>query len=153
MKGVGQIAGLATELGVTMGLTSAGLIFLGLWAGRQLDAMLGTRPYATVILLLLGVIVGQIAIIRLAVRARRYLMQAEDYAFTMRDAGASLWTAVRAVALIIVPIVLRLVGLWLDRILGTGVTFSLALVILGLVIGVAGLLQLAESSRAGARKR
>jgi F0F1-type ATP synthase assembly protein I len=153
MKRVGQIAGLATELGVTMGLTSAGLVFLGLWAGRQLDALLGTKPYATIVLLVLGVIAGQVAIIRLAVRSRQYLLQQEEHAFTLRDATTGLLTAAKALALVALPALLRLLGLWLDHALDTGVLFSLALVVIGLVVGVAGLLHLAESVRSPASKR
>jgi F0F1-type ATP synthase assembly protein I len=152
MKRVGQIAGLATELGVTMGLTSAGLVFLGLWAGRQLDALLGTKPYATLLLLALGVIAGQVAIIRLAIRSRQYLLQQQEHAFTLRDAVAALLTAAKALALVAVPALLRLVGLWLDRMAGTGVLFSLALVVIGLVVGVAGLLHLAEARRSSPKR-
>ena len=91
-----QIAGLATELGMTMGLTAAGLIFLGLWVGRQVDDLLGTEPYATIILLISGVVIGQIAIIRLAVRTRAYLNNTElpEYAFS--GLGRGLRTAVKA---------------------------------------------------------
>lgn len=153
MKQMGQITGLATELGVTMGLTSAGLVFLGLWAGRQLDALLGTKPYATILLLALGVITGQVLIIRLAVRARQYLLEQEEHAFTLRDAIAALLTAAKALALVALPALLRLVGLWLDQLAGTDVLFSLALVVIGLVVGVAGLLHLAEAGRTAPRKR
>ncbi len=147
MKQMGQITGLATELGVTMGLTSAGLVFLGLWAGREIDALLGTDPYATILLLALGVITGQVLIIRLAIRSRQQLMQQEEQAYTLRDAAGTLWTAVKALGLVAVPALLRLLGLWLDQTMDTGVLFSLVLVVIGLVIGAAGLLHLAESVR------
>jgi len=143
-----QVAGLATELGMTMGLTAAGLIFLGLWVGRQVDGLLGTEPYATIILLIAGVFVGQIAIIRLAVRSREYLNETEkpDYAFGGVIGGFK--TAGKALGLLALPAVLRLPGLWLDRVLGTGVVFSLLLMVLGLVIAVVGLLEIVESVRA-----
>ncbi len=153
MKRVSRIAGLATELGVTMGLTSSGLVFLGLWAGRQLDALLGTKPYATIGLLALGVITGQVAIIRLAIRSRQYLLTQEEHEFTFRDAVAGLLTAGKALALVALPALLRLLGLWLDGVFETGVLFSLSLVVIGLVVGVAGLLHLAETVRTSAPKR
>ena len=54
MKRLGRIVGLATELGMTMGLTAAGFVIVGLWAGRWLDAKLGTSYLATLLLLVVG---------------------------------------------------------------------------------------------------
>ena len=42
MKRLGRAIGVATELGVTMGLMAAGLVILGLWLGRRLDASLAS---------------------------------------------------------------------------------------------------------------
>jgi F0F1-type ATP synthase assembly protein I len=147
MNNKGQIVGLATELGMTMGLTAAGLIFLGLWVGRQIDALLGTKPYATIILLIAGVVIGQISIIRLAIRSRAYLNDADGPGYAFGDLGGGFKTAGKAVGLLALPIVMKLVGLWLDGLLGTGVILSLVLVVLGLVIAVAGLLTIVESVR------
>ena len=146
-----QIAGLATELGMTMGLTAAGLIFLGLWVGRQVDDLLGTEPYATIMLLISGVVIGQIAIIRLAVRTRAYLNNTElpEYAFS--GLGRGLRTAVKALLFVVLPIAMKFLGLWLDRVLGTSIAFSLGLVVLGLVIAVVGLLSMVETMRSPER--
>ena len=147
MKNKGQITGLATELGMTMGLTAAGLIFLGLWVGRQVDNLLGTTPYATLMLLAAGIVIGQIAIIRLAIRSRNYLNDHEDPAYAFSDLGGGWKTAAKALALLAFPVVMRLIGLWLDRILKTGIVLSLVLVIVGLVIAVVGILESVESLR------
>lgn len=142
-----QIAGLATELGMTMGLTAAGLLFLGLWVGKQIDTLLGTDPYATVILLISGVIIGQVAIIRLAVRTRDYFNQTEAPDSIFHGLGHGLGTAAKALGLVALPIVLRVPGGWLDRLLGTKFAFTLVFVVVGLVVGVAGLLSIVESMR------
>jgi F0F1-type ATP synthase assembly protein I len=142
-----HIAGLATELGMTMGLTAAGLILLSLWAGREIDALLGTEPYATILLLIAGVVIGQIAIIRLAIRSRDYLNEAEERAYALGGPGGRLRMAGRALAWLALPVVLRIVGLWLDRLLETRIVFSLGLVVVGLVVAVIGMLGLVESIR------
>jgi len=41
VKRFGRVVGVATELGVTLGLMAAGLAVLGLWLGRRIDASLG----------------------------------------------------------------------------------------------------------------
>ncbi|MFO7696903.1 MAG: AtpZ/AtpI family protein [Anaerolineae bacterium] len=153
MKDRGQITGLATELGMTMGLTAAGLIFLGLWAGRQVDALLGTKPYATLMLLVAGVVIGQISIIRLAIRSRDYLNEHEEMTYAFGDAAGGFRVAGKALGLLALPAVLRLAGVWLDRMLGTSVVFSLLMVVLGLVIAVAGLLSIVESVRTSRGER
>lgn len=153
MRDKGQITGLATELGMTMGLTAAGLIFLGLWVGRQVDALLGTKPYATVMLLIAGIVIGQISIIRLAIRSRDYLNQHDETTYAFGDVGGGFKVAGKALGLLALPAVLRLAGVWLDRVLGTGIVFSLATVVLGLVIAVVGLLSIVESVRTTSGKR
>lgn len=147
-----QIAGLATELGMTMGLTAAGLIFLGLWVGRQVDDLLGTAPYATILLLIAGIVIGQIAIIRLAIRTREYLNDSDTAGYAFSGLGNGLKTAVKALVLVALPVILRVPGIWLDRYLGTEIVFSLILVVVGLVIAVVGLLEIVESMRATDRE-
>jgi F0F1-type ATP synthase assembly protein I len=142
-----QIAGFATELGMTMGLTAAGLILLGLWTGRQVDRLLGTQPYATIMLLIAGVVIGQVAIIRLAMRSRDYFREEDEPDYALPGLGTRLRTAGRALTWLALPAVLRLFGLWLDRWLGTRIIFSLGLVVVGLVVSVVGLLGLVESMR------
>ncbi len=48
-----------------LGLTMVGSILLGLVLGLWLDAHLGTKPWATLILSLLGILLGSYAVYRL----------------------------------------------------------------------------------------
>lgn len=54
---------LITQLGITM----VGSILLGLVIGLWIDAHFGTRPWATLILSLVGVLAGSISVYRLVV--------------------------------------------------------------------------------------
>ena len=66
--------------------------------------------------------------------------------------GNGLKTAVKALVLVALPVILRVPGIWLDRYLGTEIVFSLILVVVGLVIAVVGLLDIVESMRATDRE-
>ncbi|HUX86597.1 MAG TPA: AtpZ/AtpI family protein [Chloroflexota bacterium] len=50
-----------------LGLTMVGSILLGLVIGLWIDAHFGTKPWATLILSLVGVFVGSISVYRLVV--------------------------------------------------------------------------------------
>ena len=50
-----------------LGLTMVGSILLGLVIGLWIDAHFGTKPWATLILSLVGVLVGSISVYRLVV--------------------------------------------------------------------------------------
>lgn len=139
MKRWDRIIGMATELGMTMGLTAAGLTLLGLWLGRWLDARLNTRPYATLTLLAAGAIAGQVAIYRLARRAAQRLAARRDGALLPRDAATSLWLALRVLALVALPALIGLaLGLWIDQLAGSQVAATLALTLGGLILGLTG---------------
>ena len=139
MKRWDRIIGMATELGMTMGLTAAGLTLLGLWLGRWLDTRLNTRPYATLILLAAGTVAGQVAIYRLAIRTSQRLAAQHDSTSLPRDAATSLWLAFRVLALVALPSLIGLaLGLWIDRLAGSKVAATLALTLGGLILGLVG---------------
>jgi F0F1-type ATP synthase assembly protein I len=145
---LGHLIGLATELGFTMGLSAAGLVILGLIAGRWIDARLGTGPIATVALVIAGAVAGQLAAYRLVTRTTRRLSKdAHSFLYT-EDALAALGLALRALAMIALPSLLGIViGLLADRWLDTGIAATLILVLSGLVIGLRGALHLTRMQR------
>jgi len=149
MKRLGEVIGLATELGLAMGLTAAGLVVLGLWLGRWLDARLGTNPWATILLLVAGAVAGQVAIYRLAIRSTRRLSANERTALTPQDAASATGQALQVLALVALPGIVGLaLGMWIDHLLGTRVIATLILVLGGLIAGVIGALRLTQSARA-----
>jgi F0F1-type ATP synthase assembly protein I len=145
---LGHLVGLATELGFTMGLSAAGLVVLGLVAGRWLDARLGTGPIATVVLIIAGAVAGQLATYRLVTRTTRRLSQDPQGFLYAEDALAALGLALRALAIIALPSLIGIsIGLLVDRWLGTGIAATLLLVLSGLVIGLKGALHLTQMQR------
>ncbi|MBC7236823.1 MAG: AtpZ/AtpI family protein [Chloroflexi bacterium] len=145
---LGRLIGLATELGLTMGLTAAGMVVLGLLAGRWLDARWGSGPIATMVLVLAGAIAGQVAAYRLARRTALRLAQDADSFLYAQDVLAALALAFRALAMIAFPSVIGVaVGLYVDRRLGTGIIVTLILVLSGLAAGLLGALRLTQARR------
>ncbi len=146
--GVGHLIGLATELGLSMGLTAAGMVVLGLLAGRWLDARLGTEPIATLILVIAGAVAGQLAAFRLVRRAVQRMSDRSGRVFCAKEVLAALGLALRALALIALPSLLgAAAGLYADRRLGTGITITLVLILAGLVAGLVGALRLTQARR------
>lgn len=134
----GRLIGTATGLGATMGLTAAGLVVVGLWGGRRLDAFLGSSPLLTIALAVAGAVAGQLAIWRLAVRASRRLSSGGQRIITYGAAGSAIGRALAVLASFAVPcLVGALAGIWLDRALGSGIVATILFVIGGIVVGTA----------------
>jgi len=139
MKQFGRVATQATELGLTMGLAAAGLIVGSLWLGRWIDRRFDVAPYATVVMLLAGLAAGQVAILRLALRATQRLGSGEAHAWGGALPGSAFALAFRALALVALPGGLGLVvGLQLDRLLGTLPALTLGLALIGSIMGLWG---------------
>jgi len=146
VKRFGRVVGVATELGVTMGLMAAGLAVLGLWLGRRIDASLNTSPFATIAFALAGAVAGQIAIYRLAMRSARRLSATGESALPGREVLSSIGLGLRLLALVVLPGLLGLaLGIWIDRTLGTGGIAILILVLAGTLAGFVGSLRLVLS--------
>ena len=137
MKRLGRTIGLASELGLAMGLTASGFVVVGLLLGRWVDARLGTRPVATLVSLVAGAIIGQIAIYRLAMRSTRRLSTLGDGDETVARISTSFGKAAQVLGLMLLPVVVGLgLGLVADALLGTGARLTVALPILGSVVGL-----------------
>ena len=146
MKRLGQIIALSTELGITMGLASAGLVIVGLLAGRSLDELLGTGRVATIGLTILGAVAGQLVIYRLAVQsARRFSAPGADAANRAKTLSR-LGLALRALALLTLPALVGLaLGLALRVALGIQAIWALLFTLGGFLLGVAGVLHLVRT--------
>ncbi|MBN1402741.1 MAG: AtpZ/AtpI family protein [Anaerolineae bacterium] len=148
MKRLGQIVGLATELGMGMGLTAASLVILGLVAGRWLDDRLGTDPVASILLILAGAIAGQLAIYRLAMRSSRALSSEGRHGAIAQETLSALGFALRLLGLMVAPTLIGLgAGLALDARLATGGLALLILALSGFGVGLYGAFRLVRSRR------
>jgi F0F1-type ATP synthase assembly protein I len=133
MKQLGHTIGLATELGITMGFSAASPVILGLVAGRWLDQQFGTKPILMMALMLTGVIGGQVAIYRLVISSARQVTRSAASA----QPFAPMRRALRTLALVALsPLVGLALGLGLERWLGSGVMVAVALVVVGLALGM-----------------
>jgi len=138
VKRTGRIIGLATELGMSMGLTAAGLVILGLLLGRWLDARFDTKPFLTILFILAGALAGQIALYRLAMQSARRLSAQPQHGVNPRDALSSATIGLRVLALMTLPAMGGFfAGLWVDSLIETGSVATLVLTIVGLVTGFA----------------
>jgi F0F1-type ATP synthase assembly protein I len=154
MKPHSRVAGQAAELGLTMGLTAAGLLVGSLWLGRWIDRRFEVAPYATLLMLLAGLVAGQVAIFRLAMRATERLSTDAPHIWDAQAAGSAVGLALRALALVALPGGLGLVvGLQADRLMGSSPGLTLGLSLGGTILGLWGTVRMvrrsAISSKAG----
>lgn len=146
MKGMRRPLVLATELGVTMGLMTVVTVLVGLFLGSWLDRQLGTRPIATLVFILLGVLSGFLGTLNLARSAARELNAAAAArveprrAFSGRALGRALLLVLQLVLVTLVPVMLSLwLGHLLDRTLGRTPLFTIVLAmvsVIGSLLGV-----------------
>jgi len=147
MKQFGRAIGLATELGLMMGLMAAGMVVVGLLAGRWIDAKLGTKPLATILLMVAGAGAGQVAIYRLALRSVGRLSLGDKHVLSARDTATAIGPALRVLALMAFLGVGGIaLGAWLDRLAGTGVLFTLLCIVGSSIAGLIGSIQLVRSA-------
>ena len=137
MKGLGRAIGMASELGVTMGLIAAGFVMLALLGGRWLDARLGTTPVATVVGAICGAIAGQVALFSMAARFVEGLSSETGAGSTLALAGDTLKLGARALVLGVAPALVGLaLGRWLDSYIGGGMYVTAVLALLGPLLGL-----------------
>lgn len=160
MKNALRPLALATELGVTMGLMTVATLLAGLFLGMWVDRQLGTRPLATLIFILLGVLAGALGTINLAQSALKQLNTAAAQheqartAFSAEALGSALLLVLQLILVTLVPVGLGLwLGLTLDRALGTGPGFTLAFGAVSIIAALLGvyLVSMRAARRAGRR--
>ncbi|MDI7276257.1 MAG: AtpZ/AtpI family protein, partial [Anaerolineae bacterium] len=133
MRNLLQPLALATQLGVTMGLMTVITVLAGLFIGSWVDRQLGTRPLATLLFLLLGIVAGLLGNVNLAQSTARQLNAAAAQrvqprvAFSARDLGRALLLVIELVLVTLLPVGLGLwIGVQADRAAGTGPLFTIA---------------------------
>lgn len=158
MRNVLHPLALATQLGVTMGLMTVITVLAGLVLGQWIDRQLGTRPVATLLFLLLGVIAGLLGTVNLAQSTTRRLNAAAAQrampkaAFSARDLGRAVLLVIELILVTLVPAGLGLwIGVQADRAAGTRPLFTIAVAALALVGALLGvyLISVRASRRVG----
>ena len=149
MIDVFQALARATQLGVTIGLTtvvtSLGGLFLGLWV----DGKLQTRPWGALLLTIVGVLAGSVSTYRLAYsiveRARLVPEGKQPSVLTLKDVQRTLWLAARIWFVLAGSILLSLfIGWWIDTRLGIRPCLTVVLTFVGLGVGSVGVYLLAK---------
>lgn len=129
-----------------MGLVAAGSALLGLFLGRWIDSRFGTKPLVTLALLVVGALVGQIAMYRLAFASRRRLLAQDTEHFP--EALPRFGLALRVLGVVVGPALLGFaMGRWLDNVLQTRIVATMLLMLGGLAVGILGSLHLIRATR------
>ena len=158
MKDTLRPLALATQLGVAMGLMTVCSVLLGLFMGSWVDGQLGTRPVATLLFILLGILAGSLGTINLARSTLRQLNAAAASrgvprtAFSAADLGRALVLVAELIVMTLVPVGLALaLGILLDRSLGTRPVVTIILATLSVILALFGVYVLATRAarRAG----
>ncbi|MEA3408436.1 MAG: AtpZ/AtpI family protein [Chloroflexota bacterium] len=145
MKRLGRTVALASQLGISMGLMGAGVMVLGLLAGKWVDARWGTAPFATMFCTLAGALAGQIAIYRWVKHAVSRLPE-QEHVYQLPDVFSALRLAVKTLALMIVPVLVGIGTSFLITQKGRNrIIVTLISALVGLVAGLAGSLHAARS--------
>jgi ATP synthase protein I len=145
MKQVARALALATQLGVTMGLMTVGTVLAGLFLGTWVDRHFGTRPLATLLFVLMGMLAGLLGTINLAQSTMRQLNAAASQqvdartAFSARALGRALFLVAALIAVTLAPVGLALyLGLQLDRAANSSPTYTIILAAVGVIVALVG---------------
>lgn len=139
----------ATQLGLTIGMTtvvtSLGGLFLGLWV----DGKLQTRPWGALLLTVVGVLAGSVSTYRLAIsiveRAQLAPEGKQPSVLTLKDVQRTLGLAASVWLMLVGSILLSLlIGWWIDAQLGIRPCVTVILLFVGLGAGSAGVYLLAK---------
>jgi F0F1-type ATP synthase assembly protein I len=146
MKDVFRSLGIATQVGLMVVVSILITLLLGLW----LDDKLGTTPCATLILTVVGVLVGCISTYRLAVslveKAGLKREVKTGVVLGLKDAFGSLALAAQMGLLLAGSVLVSLfLGLWIDARLDSRPWATLLLAALGILIGSVGVSRLGSS--------
>ena len=140
----------ATQLGLTIGMTtvvtSLGGLFLGLWV----DGKLQTRPWGALLLTVVGVLAGSVSTYRLAIsiveRAQLAPEGEQPAVLTPEDFRRTLGLAASVWLTLVGSILLSLlIGWWIDAQLGIRPCVTVILLFVGLVAGSVGVYLLTRS--------
>jgi len=134
VKRTGRILSVATELGLSMGIMTALLVVGGLALGRWIDGQLGSSPIAAIIGLLIGAVLGQLVMLRMARTASEEMRQNQS---ALRPSREPLALAIKTLGLMIIPALAGFaIGYGANRLLGTDAVFTVVLVLVGVFVGL-----------------
>lgn len=139
---VGHALGIASELGITMGLVSAAMLLGCLALGRCLDRLLSSAPVLTITLLVVGALASQISLYHMAVRASAQINRGARPILSRAALAHTVGLVARVFSCAVAPaLVGAVLGILLDRLLCTAILFTAVLTLLGFGTGVVCLLR------------
>ena len=144
MKDVFRSLGLAAQVGLTVVGSIIICLFLGMW----IDARLGTTPWATLILTIVGVLVGSLSTFRAAssIVQQAAPEQQQVQASIRKSAFESLGIATRLGLVLSAPVLVSFfVGQWIDNMLDSHPWATLLLAALGVIAGSVGAYRLGST--------
>ena len=146
MKDIFRSLGLAAQVGLTV----VGAIIICLLLGIWIDARLGTSPWATLVLAIVGVLMGSFSTFRVASsivqQAALTQEQQRAQAAISKSAAESLGLAARLGLVLAAPVLVSFfVGQWIDNVLHSQPWATLLLAALGLIAGSVGAYRLGST--------
>lgn len=138
--------GLAAQVGLTVVGSIIVCLFLGMW----IDTRLGTTPWATLVLTIVGVLVGSLSTFRAASSIVQQAMpqqeQQRDQASIRKSVFDSLGVATRLGLVLSAPVLVSFfVGQWVDNVLHSSPWATILLAVLGLIAGSVGAYRLGST--------
>ena len=145
-KDIFRSLGLAAQVGLTV----VGAIIICLLLGMWIDARLGTTPWVTLVLTIVGVLVGSLSTFRAAssiVQQAALTQEQQQAQATIRESAVkSLGLATRLGLVLAAPVLVSFfVGQWIDNVLHSHPWATLLLAVLGVIAGSAGAYRLGST--------
>jgi len=139
---VGHVLGIASELGITMGLVSAAMLLGCLALGRWLDRLLSSAPVLTIALLVVGALASQVSLYYMAVRASAQINRGARPILSRAGLARTVGLVARVFLFAVLPaLVGAVLGILLDQLLRTSILLTAVLTLLGFATGVICLLR------------
>ena len=133
---------IATQVGVMVITSTLGCLFLGLW----IDSKLHSRPWATLILIAVGILVAIVGTYRLVYPVIEQVAVKQKAEMPMENILRPLALVTRLGLMTVSPVLIGLfLGLWIDGRLQTRPWITLFLTALGIVAGLVGVYRLSFS--------
>lgn len=119
-----------------------GCLFLGLW----IDSKLHSRPWATLILIAVGILVAIVGIYRLVYPVVEQMIGKQKAEMPTEEMLRPLALAIQVGLMAVGPVLIGLfLGLWIDGRLQTRPLVTLSLAALGIIVGLVGAYRLSSS--------
>ena len=141
-KDIFRSLSLTTQVGVMVVISILACLFLGLW----IDGKLHTRPWATLTLIAVGMLVAIVGTYRLVYPVVGQVITKGEAEMPTEAILRSLTLVTRLGLMAVSPVLIGLfLGLWLDGRLQTRPWVTLFLTALGILVGLVGVYRLSSS--------